>query len=171
MPRTKHTAQQKRQIKQIIQTTQTYMDRQNYFARGNVFLDKVILAFVSKSLMVIRSVVCLVEAGFPEEAFGLTRTLVEIALNLRYITNRSPEQRAKRFVRFYAKIKMEYIRRTLKHYSRWKKSELRKMMQDYKKVATLARNYPDKYSWARTRKRYTGSVATMAERLDTHEKT
>ncbi len=63
------------------------------------------------------------------------------------------------------------MRRTLKHFSTWTKPELRKMMQNYKKMVTLARKYPDKYSWARTRKRQRGSVASMADELDTHEKT
>jgi hypothetical protein len=89
---------------------------------------------------------------------------------LRYIANRSSELRAKRFVDFAAKVKTEWIRRGLKHYT-WKKSELRKITPEYKKVMKLSRKFPDKYSWARTRKRFKGGVASMAAELDSHEKT
>src|SRR5215510_2520290 len=106
-----------------IRSIRRFFEDKAYYARGNLFLDKVVLGLVSKGLTVAQSVICLVQAGFPEEAFGLSRTLVEIALNLRFITNRSSERRAKRFVDYYAKVKMEWIRRMVKHYGR-KKSKL-----------------------------------------------
>ena len=65
---------------------------------------------------------------------------------------------------------MEWMRRGLKHYT-WKRSELRNMMPQYKKIRTLSRKFPDKYSWVKTRKRYRGGVASLAAEIDTHEKT
>jgi hypothetical protein len=37
----------------------------------------------------------LIDAGFPEEAFGLSRTMVEIALNLRFIQTAIPSSAQK----------------------------------------------------------------------------
>src|SRR6266481_6024016 len=108
----KHT----RELKLVIRRIKAFFDKKRFYPRGIVYLDKVVLAHVSKSLTVARSVVCLVESGFPEEAFGLSRTVVEIALNLRFITNRYSERRAKRFVHYIARWKMELIRRALKHF-------------------------------------------------------
>lgn len=61
-------------------------------------------------------VVCLIDEGLPEEAFGLSRTLVEIALSLRFITNRYAERRARRFAHYSAEWKLELIRRAVKHF-------------------------------------------------------
>jgi len=170
MPSREPTKQQMLQIRKILRVTKAFVDRQMYYPRRHVFLDKVVLGLLSKSLVVAQAVICLVDRSFPEEAFGLSRTLVEIAINLRYIANRSSELRAKRYVHYFAKVKMEWMRRGLKHYT-WKESELRKMMPDYKKTAALARKYPDKYSWAKTRKQFKGGVASMAAELDSHERT
>jgi hypothetical protein len=62
-----------------------------WYPRGYVFLDRVVLAHVSKALNVAQGINALIDAAFPEEAFGLSRTMVEIALNLRFITNRNSE--------------------------------------------------------------------------------
>jgi Phenazine biosynthesis protein A/B len=59
------------------------------------------LTLLSKSLALARSTVWLVRGGFDEEAFGLSHSLLELAMTMRYITNgRNPEVRAKRFVHF-----------------------------------------------------------------------
>lgn len=168
------------ELKHTIDLIQSFFDKQRYYPRGNVFLDKVVLVHVSKSLTVARAVLSLIDAGFPEEAFGLSRTLVEIALNLRFITNKHSERRAKRFVHYYAKWKMELIRRTLKHFSRdekdgrptYSKAELRKMLADYKTIATLARKFPNRTSWTETqnRKASRGGAWMMAQEPDKHEK-
>ena len=119
--------------KELLEQAKTFLGGQFYYARANVFLDKVALALLSKAVRVGQSIICLVESGFPEEAFGLSRTLVEIALNLRFIANKSSEARATRYVHYYAKWKMEFMRRMLKHYS-YTKSELRKLIPEYKKM-------------------------------------
>jgi len=170
----------KREMKRIIGKIHLFFNKQRYHPRGHVFLDKVVLAHVSKSLSVAKSVMCLVDAGFPEEAFGLSRTLTEIAFNLRFITNRYSERRAKRFVDYIGKWKMEVIRRTLKHFytvdsegnkvPQYTKAHLRKMMVDYKVLVKLARKFPDRTSWTTTRNRKSrGGAWMMANEPDTHE--
>ena len=57
-------------------------------------LDRVVLALVSKAVTLSEAVDCLVDAGFDEEAFGLSRTLVEVAFNLRFVLNHDSERRA-----------------------------------------------------------------------------
>ena len=171
-----------KELKRILSKVQGFFDRQRYYARGHVFLDKVVLAHVSKSLTVARSVLCLIDSGFPEEAFGLSRTLVEIALNLRFITNKYSETRARRFVHYFAKWKMELIRRTLKHFSKavnstgskpaYSRADLRKMLSDYKIIAKIARKFPNRISWTETRNRKAsrGGAWMMAKEADKYEK-
>jgi Family of unknown function (DUF5677) len=129
-----------------------------------------------------------VGAGLADEAFGMSRTMVEIALNLRFITNRHSEQRAKRFVHYLSRWKLELIRRSLKHFHvvgedgkfvldkngnkipRHTKSELRQHMRDYATHAKRARKYPSRTSWTETHNRKSkGGVWKMAMEADRYE--
>jgi hypothetical protein len=64
---------------------------------------QVLLALFSKCLTVSRATCALVQAGFGEEAFGITRTLIEIYFIVRYISNNDTEDRAERFAMFFTK--------------------------------------------------------------------
>ncbi len=168
-------------MKRLIRKIKTFFDNKRYHARRGVYIDQVVLAHVSKSIKVSEAVVSLVDAGFSDEAFGLSRTLVEIAFNLRFITNRYSERRAKRFADYIARWKMELIRRTLKHMLKkddkgndipmYSKQQLRKMMKDYKIYANVARKYPSRTSWTETknRKASRGGAWMMATEPDKHE--
>jgi hypothetical protein len=182
------TPQRKREMKRLIQKITAFFDTELYYPRGNVFLDKVVLAHVSKSLNVAQGVMALIDAGLPEEAFGLSRTMLEIALNLRFITNRYSEQRAKRFVHYFSCWKMELVRRTLKHFylmdpdgkfildakgnkiPQYTKAQLRNLIRDYRKLAKVARKYPNRTSWSETRNRKSkGGAWMMAKEPDRYE--
>src|SRR5260370_3733904 len=100
-------------MKRLLRKIVTFIDNQALYPRGHVFLDKVVLAHVSKALNVAQGIMALIEAGFPEETFGLSPTMVEIALNPRFITNRNFAQRAKRVVYYLSCLEMEIILRAL----------------------------------------------------------
>ena len=183
------TPQRKREMKRLLQKIVTFIDNQALYPRGHVFLDKIVLAHVSKALNVAQSIMTLIEAGFPEEAFGVSRTMVEIALNLRFITNRNSEQRAKRFVHYIARWKMELMRRALKHFYRtdargnwvldakgeripnYTKADFRRMLnKKYAVYGKLARKYPKRTSWTDTgNKASKGGVWMMAMEPDRYE--
>src|SRR5271169_204425 len=103
-----------RQVKRVLTKITRYLDRQWICPRRGIYLDTAVLTLLSKSLALARSTVCLVENGFDEEAFASSRILLELALNLRYITNGANlELRAKRYIHFVAKIKMEFGARAI----------------------------------------------------------
>jgi hypothetical protein len=64
----------------------------------------VLLALLSKTLTVCRAICTLVEAGFESEAFGLSRTLVDLFLNVRYIANKDTEKRAVKYVDYHSRV-------------------------------------------------------------------
>ena len=178
---------QKRQLRRAIRTIASFMNEQRYHPRGNVLLDRVVLALVSKALKVSQGVICLIDAGLPEEAFGLTRTLVEVALSLRFITNRYSERRARRFVRYVGKWKVQMMRRLEKltvldaagqSQLKYTKEELRRRMPDYKLMLKWARAYPSSSAahWSQARygkkgkKGRSSTTRTLAEEADGHEK-
>jgi hypothetical protein len=51
-----------------------------------------VLALLSKTLTVGKAVCVLIESGFPEEASGVTRTLIDIYFVVRYICNAETEK-------------------------------------------------------------------------------
>jgi hypothetical protein len=183
------TPQRKREMKRILSKIVAFLDKQTWYPRGNVFLDKVVLAHVSKALNVAQSIMALIDAGFPEEAFGMSRTIVEIALNLRYITNRNSEQRAQRFVHYASRWKMELMRRGLKHFyltdadgnwvldakgeriPHYTKADFRRMLKKkYATHAKIARKYPKRTSWTDTgSKASRGGAWMMAMEPDKYE--
>src|SRR5690349_599783 len=55
------------------------------------------LALYSKAITVAEATIALVRADFPEEAFGLSRTLLELQFTARYIANKDTEARAEQF--------------------------------------------------------------------------
>lgn len=182
------TPQRKREMKRQLHKIVAFFDDETLYPRGNLFLDKVVLAHVSKSLNVAQGIMALIDAGFPEEAFGMSRTMVEIALNLRFITNRNPEQRAKRFVHYLSRWKMELMRRSLKHFFRadangnwvlddkgdkipnYTKADFRRMLPKYKMHAQIARKFPKRTSWTDTGSKVSrGGVWMMAMEPDSYE--
>jgi hypothetical protein len=184
------TLQRKREMKRLLRKIVAFIDNQAIYPRGNVFLDKVVLAHVSKALTVAQGITVLIDAGFPEEAFGESRTIVEIALNLRYITNRNSEQRAKRFVHYIARWKMELMRRALKHFYRvdengnwvldakgeripnYTKADFRNMLEKkrYQSYVKAARKFPKRTSWSDTgSKASRGGAWMMAMEPDRYE--
>lgn len=165
-----------RTLKRTVTKIRQFLDNEQFYPRANVMLDRVVLALVSKSVNVAQGVVSLIDAGLPEEAFGLSRTLVEVALNLRFVTNRDSERRAKRFAHYSAKWKLELIRRAVKHFKaqdsngqlqpKYTKKQLRKMTPDYKRMVRLARKYPKRFAAGWSGK----NVREMAFEADGHDK-
>jgi hypothetical protein len=158
-----------RQVSRFLNRIQSYLEAQWIHPRAKTYLDATVLTLLSKSLALARSTVWLVRGGFDEEAFGASRTLLELALNLRYITNgRSPENRAKRFVHFVAKIKMEWGRIAIEHFT-FPASAVRKDMPTYKRFQSMERKFP-KHAWIQASRKHAKGIWTMAMEPDRFEK-
>jgi Family of unknown function (DUF5677) len=74
-----------------------------YYPPLNAYRYTVALVLYSKSLTVAEATMALLDAGFSDEAFGMTRTLVDIYITLRYIANQDTEERARLYYKFVAK--------------------------------------------------------------------
>jgi hypothetical protein len=100
----------------IIENLEKFINELEIIPATRYFTSKVLLSLLSKSLTCGRAVCALVDAGFDGEAFGLSRTLVEIFLNVRHITNADTEARAKKYAQYTAKTQQELIRVASIHY-------------------------------------------------------
>lgn len=164
-PRSRELALKLRQLKRLLARINKNLDELWIFPREGVYLDAIVLTLVSKSIALSRSTICLVENGFGEEAFATSRILLELALNLRYITNgRTPETRAKRFVHYVAKVKMEWGARAIEHFA-WTQKSVREQSPFYKEFQALKRKYP-KQSWLQANRKHSKGVWTMAMEPD-----
>lgn len=74
-----------------------------YFPHSYGYQYLVALALYSKAITVAEAILVLLDAGFSDEAFGMTRTLVDIFITLRYIANKDTDERAKRYAQYGAK--------------------------------------------------------------------
>jgi hypothetical protein len=74
-----------------------------YYPPLSAYRYSVALALYSKCLTVAEATMALLDAGFSDEAFGMTRTLVDIYITLRYIANQDTEERAELYYKFIAK--------------------------------------------------------------------
>lgn len=79
--------------------------------------DSVALAIISKTFALSRAVLLLIENGFPDEAYGLSRSLVECSGALRYMTAVPGEQdeRVMEFIVFGEKDKRYWLEQCRMH--------------------------------------------------------
>jgi hypothetical protein len=87
----------------VVEKLENFIDESAFIPASHFYRSRVLLALLSKALTVSRALCALVEAGFFAEAFGMSRTLVDLFLSVRYIGNRDTEARAKKFADYFAK--------------------------------------------------------------------
>lgn len=149
-----------KEILQLIQKLEEYINDSGYIPATAYFRSKVLLGLVSKLLTTSRAVCCLVDAGFYGEAFGLSRTLIEIFLTVRYVTNDDTEARAQLYAEYIAKTQVKLIELSAKHFSPNHYGPT-----DLGKFKALAENYKNPLSWVGVR----GHIKQMAIELDKYE--
>jgi hypothetical protein len=90
-------------VRKFLDYAKRVVNETRYYPPAHGFQYLVALSLYSKSITVAEAALALIDAGFSDEAFGLTRTLVDIYFTLRFISNKDPNERAKQYARFAAK--------------------------------------------------------------------
>ncbi len=91
-----------------IRKLERHLNKQGIIPATHSFRTAVILPLLSKSLTLGRAICALIDAGFPAEAFAMSRTLIEIFFCVRYITNKDTENRARTYVKYHARVRLEW---------------------------------------------------------------
>jgi hypothetical protein len=146
-------------LAEFIDLVQHDVERRGIVPRTAFTLDAVLLALLSKGLTVGKAVCTLVENGFPEEAFGLSRTLIDIFFTVRYIANRDSFARADQYVKFSYKSREGWWKIAQKHFSGLK------LREPDAELLEEARKYPNPHWWT-GRRDHTKHIACEQ---DTHE--
>src|SRR5712671_4035243 len=84
-------------VRQFIAYAKLRVNAARIFPPRNGYRYMVALALYSKCLTVAEATLLLVDAGFSDEAFGMTRTLIDIFITLHYIANKDTDGRAQRY--------------------------------------------------------------------------
>jgi hypothetical protein len=135
------------------------VDKRGYYPRDTVQTDMVLLALLSKGIRVSEAICFLIEGGFEEEAFGLMRTLLDLAFNLRFIVNKDIDERARLYYNFYSKSAMHWVRVAEEYYPSMSKPAA------FSKFQGVAEEYKSPHYWAGD-----GMTARkLAEEPDTEE--
>jgi hypothetical protein len=88
-------------IEIISKLEKTINDLGIYTRRLDIYpFDTVAGEMLSKAFALSRAAALLVEHGYPDEAFGLCRSLYECSIYLRYITQQERDERANKFLEF-----------------------------------------------------------------------
>jgi len=148
------------EVVRVIEKLESYINELQIIPAPAFYRSKVLLALLSKSFTMSRAVCALVDAGYAAEAFGLSRTLVEIFLTVRYFTNdeNQTEKRATLYVEYIAKTQ-EALRRSIdKFFPEWSASlKSREGMEE-----KMAKNYKNAHSWGEV-------IRAMALEKDNYE--
>jgi hypothetical protein len=126
-----------------------------------VYRSKVILPLFSKALTVGRAICALVDEGFPAEAFGVSRTLVDIYFCVRYMSNKDTEARITTYVEYWARVHEEWGNIIAKYFPKTKL----KHPSWHDEVIELAKKFRSKHQWTG----HGGQARLMALEEDTRE--
>jgi len=97
-----------KRVLKAIASLERYLNRSQITPATGLLRSAVLLPLLSKALTVGRAICVLVDAGFPAEAFGMSRTIIEMFFTVRYITNKDTERRAERYVKYHARVRVEW---------------------------------------------------------------
>jgi hypothetical protein len=147
-------------VRGLLASATKYLNELELYPRGRgVYLDAVVLAILSKSIRVGGAICLLVEHDFHSEAFALSRTMLELALYARYISNEDSFKRSEMFVKFVAKDREGWTKVISKYYP----SMLLNPHPKHAQMLETAKEFKDPHKWSGK------TVRDMAMEVDAFE--
>ena len=90
-------------VRRFLAYAKDTLNKTRYFPSIGGYRYIAALALYSKCITVAEAIIVLLDAGYKDEAFGMTRTLIDIFISLHYIANEDPDGRGKLYCQFFAK--------------------------------------------------------------------
>jgi hypothetical protein len=129
-------------VRRFVAYAKHRLNEAEYYPPANAHRYMVALALYSKCITVAEATLVLVDSGFSDEAFAMTRTLVDVFITLRYITNQDTDERAKRYAQFTAKESEQWEKVALNF---WPQNPVPPLSE---KTRRLAASFPSPHSWS-----------------------
>lgn len=132
-----------RQVLSEIRRLEKFINDWRMIPATGVVRNRVFLALLSKALTVGRAVCALVKTGFPAEAFGMSRTLIDIFFTVRYMSNKDIDSRVTTYVQYAARIQKEWVILNDKYFPN------RKLKLSESDLATMkaAKKFKSRHQW------------------------
>ncbi|HXX23933.1 MAG TPA: DUF5677 domain-containing protein [Terriglobia bacterium] len=124
-------------------------------------------AFLNKAFQLHTAVLSLCRSGFGSEAYGLSRTMIEMFIALRWITNQNQETRAKEYG-FFSEKRKDYLMKTAARYMQPTEEWERAKRKEEARVMKYAARYRSFKFWANLPSSLRG-LASEPEQLDGHD--
>jgi hypothetical protein len=132
-------------VRGLLASATKYLNELELYPRGRgIFLDGVVLAILSKSIRVGGAICLLVEHDFHSEAFALSRTMLELALYARYISNADSFKRSEMFVKFVAKDREGWAKVLSKYYP----AVVPNLHPKHAQMLEIAKEFKDPHRWS-----------------------
>lgn len=132
-----------RQVRGQIKQLETWIDGLEMIPASEIYRSKVILPHSSKALTVGRAICALIDKGFPAEAFGLSRTLVDMFFGVRYMSNKDTDARITAYAEYWARVHQEWGNIVAKHFP----SSKVKLPLWHDEVMEIAKKFTSKHQW------------------------
>jgi hypothetical protein len=129
-------------LREFIAYAKLTVNKAWYFPPIYGYRYMVALGLYSKCLTVAEAIITLLDSGFYDEAFGMTRTLVDIFITLHYIANKDTDDRAKMYYEFSAKDVEVWNEKVIPLY--W--PTLAQTLSD--RTTAIAATYPSPHYWS-----------------------
>jgi hypothetical protein len=149
------------QVLVLIEKLEHFIDSSEFIPATRFYRSHVFLALISKALTMARAICALVDSDFPGEAFGLSRSLIDIFLSVRYISNKDSETRAKTYVNYFAKTHERWTRIIERHFPEQINAPMPSFHDEAMEIAKEFKGH----EWTGMR----GQTKLMALEKDTHE--
>jgi hypothetical protein len=129
-------------LRKFVAYTKKSLNAAQIYSPANNHKYMVALALYSKAITVAEATIVLLDAGFSDEAFGMTRTLVDIFFSLHYIANNDTDERARQYAQFTAKDSEVWSEVSSLY---WPQQQFRPLDERTKKIAATYRS-PHRWS-------------------------
>jgi len=131
-------------VRQLLHSVTEFVNNLHLYPRRSVYNDAVLLALLSKTIRVGEAVCLLMEEGFHDEAFGMSRTMVDVAFSVRYLVN-DPEvdKRCGQFAKYFAKDHENWTKMIQKYYP----TLAVKYHPDHGRMLEVARTFRSPHLW------------------------
>jgi hypothetical protein len=137
-------------VRNLLASATKYLNELELYPRGRgVFLDATVLAILSKNIRVGEAICLLVGHDFHSEAFALSRTMLELALFARYISNADSYKRSETFVKYFAKDHEAWTKIISKYYP----GAVPNYSPKHLEMLETAKQFKDPHNWSGKRLR------------------
>lgn len=150
-----------RQVLVQIARLEKFIDDWEMRPATSVSRNGVFLALYSKALTVGRAVCALVKSGFPAEAFGLSRTLIDIFFSIRYMSNNETNSRITTFIDYGARVAKEWVNLNAKYFP----DRRLRLSATHNEMMKVAEKFRSRHQWTS----HGGGAKFMALEEDTFE--